>query len=171
LESEKYRDAAVGDVFHCENGYLVIGSYAGAAAFDLEGKMIKQFTGDGDHFDNFVQAVRSRSASDLNADIEEGHLSSALCHLGNVSYQLGEEKPFADCAAILNGNDAALETVDRTKAHLAKAGIDLETTKIKVGRRLAFDPQSETFVDDSQADALLTRDYRVPFVVPSAEWV
>lgn len=171
LETEKYRGAAVGDVFHCEGGYLAIGSYVGAAAFDLDGKMIKQFSGGGDHFDNFVKAVRSRSYSDLNADIEEGHLSSALCHLGNISYHLGSEESFADCTGTLNGNYPALETVERMKFYLAKAGIDTDTTKIKVGRRLAFNPESETFVDDSQADALLTRDYREPFVVPSAEAV
>ena len=42
------------------------------------------------HFANFITAVRSRSSSDLNADILEGHYSAALCHLANVSYRLGK---------------------------------------------------------------------------------
>lgn len=42
------------------------------------------------HYDNFLEAVRSRDRSRLHLDIEEGHLSSALTHLGNVSWALGE---------------------------------------------------------------------------------
>ena len=45
--------------------------------------------GQGDHFGNFIAAVRSRKAEDLNADILEGHYSAALCHLANISYRLG----------------------------------------------------------------------------------
>ena len=48
----------------------------------------------GDHFGNFIAAVRSRKTADLNADILEGHYSSALCHLANISYRLGEQVPF-----------------------------------------------------------------------------
>lgn len=43
---------------------------------------------------NFVEAVRSRNASHLSADIIEGHLSSSLCHLANISYRLGRELRF-----------------------------------------------------------------------------
>src|SRR3712207_8893133 len=42
----------------------------------------------------FIQAVRSRKTEGLRADIVEGHLSSALCHLGNISYRLGTLQPF-----------------------------------------------------------------------------
>ena len=41
------------------------------------------------HFANFIEAVRAHDSRKLNADILEGHLSSALCHLGNVSYRVG----------------------------------------------------------------------------------
>jgi predicted dehydrogenase len=37
------------------------------------------------HFKNFIDCVRSRKWQDLNADILEGHLSSSLCHLGNIA--------------------------------------------------------------------------------------
>lgn len=46
------------------------------------------------HRQNFIQAVRSRNLSDLTADISEGHLSSSLCHLANISYRLGRELVF-----------------------------------------------------------------------------
>ena len=35
------------------------------------------------HYGNFVECIRSRQRP--NADIEEGHLSAALCHLGNIA--------------------------------------------------------------------------------------
>ena len=40
------------------------------------------------HFINFVECVRSRNWKDLHADILEGHLSSSLCHLGNIACRL-----------------------------------------------------------------------------------
>ena len=43
---------------------------------------------------NFIQAVRSRKRSDLNADIEEGYLSTQLVHLANISYRLGRTLHF-----------------------------------------------------------------------------
>ncbi len=39
------------------------------------------------HFQNFINAMRSRKQSDLNAPIREGHISSGLCHLANASYR------------------------------------------------------------------------------------
>jgi len=40
------------------------------------------------HFTNFVNCVRSRRWQDLNADILEGHLSTSLCHLGNIACRI-----------------------------------------------------------------------------------
>ena len=37
----------------------------------------------------------------------------------------------------------------------------------RLGRTVQFDPNAERFVSDAQADAMLTRDYRAPFVVPA----
>ena len=37
---------------------------------------------------------------------------------------------------------------------------------LQVGRTLTFDPKAEKFVNDAEADKLLTREYRKPFVVP-----
>lgn len=51
-------------------------------------------TGDENHFENFIKAVRSRNVKDLTADIETGHLSTALCHLSNIAYREGRELRF-----------------------------------------------------------------------------
>ena len=59
-----------------------------------------------------------------------------------------------------------VETYQRFNEHLADNKLDLETTKLSYGPTLAIDTANEMFVDNSEADALLTRDYRAPFVVP-----
>ncbi|MGO9895642.1 MAG: gfo/Idh/MocA family oxidoreductase, partial [Bryobacteraceae bacterium] len=48
----------------------------------------------GNHWANFIEAVRSRKPSDLNAPIEEGAISTTLVHLANISYRLGRTLRF-----------------------------------------------------------------------------
>jgi len=74
------------------------------------------------HFTNFIECVRSRRWQDLNADILEGHLSSSLCHLGNIACRLK--------------------------------------------RTLRFNAHAETFVNDSEADSYLSKNYRSPYTLP-----
>ncbi len=85
-----YRGAQIGVVVDCEGGHMVIPTYDSAIAYDKAGKEIQRWKKGADHYANFIAAVRSRRTGDLNAEIEEGHLSSALCHTGNISYQLGQ---------------------------------------------------------------------------------
>ncbi len=51
-------------------------------------------TGTGGHYGNFIAAVKAGDQGVLTCDIEEGHRSSALPHLGNISYRLGRELIF-----------------------------------------------------------------------------
>ncbi len=75
------------------------------------------------HYQNFIDAIRADNAKLLACDITEGHLSSTLPHLANISY--------------------------------------------RVGRALVFDGAKERFVNDAEADRLLTRDsYRKGFEIP-----
>ena len=46
------------------------------------------------HFTNFLDCVRSRNHEDLNSDILAGHLSSSLCHLGNIACRLKRSLEF-----------------------------------------------------------------------------
>ncbi len=69
----------VGNIFYGSEGFMVCPSYTSAIAYSKDGEVIRQFKSkDGNaHFDNFIKAVRDRKAEELNADILEGHLSSA----------------------------------------------------------------------------------------------
>ena len=51
-------------------------------------------TAGGDHFANWIKAVRSRNPADQNGPVETAHLSSALAHLGNISYRLDRQLDF-----------------------------------------------------------------------------
>jgi len=75
-----------------------------------------------EHWANFIDAIRSGNNETLNCDIIDGHFSSALPHLANISYRLGRE--------------------------------------------LKFKGDYEKFANDPEADTMLTRNYREPYVVP-----
>jgi len=79
-------------------------------------------SGLGNHYENFVNAIRSPAPATFNEGIEDGFHSCAVIHLGNIAYRLG--------------------------------------------RTLTFDPVTLTFPGDAEANALLTREYRTPYVVP-----
>jgi predicted dehydrogenase len=166
LPTDPLRDCKVGNIFHCENGIVVCPSYFSGIAFDKDGKELARFNGQANHFENFLKAVRSRKESDLNADILEGHLSSALCHLGNISYRLGEVQAPGK-ANPLGDNAEAAEVLTRMEKHLKDNKVELDKTPLRVGRKLKIDGQTESFVNDKQADAMLTREYRRGFEVPA----
>lgn len=171
LKTPPYLGADVGVIFHGSEGYLVMTSYSKGAAFDKDGKQVQVFDGGGDHYGNFINAVRSRKIEDLHGEVLEGHYSSALCHMGNIAYRLGQQTSVADTKkqlAALKTNEDTQATFDRLTEHLKADDIDLEKITLGLGPELAFDPQSETFKDNAAANAMLTREYRAPFVVPEA---
>ena len=178
---DAYRDIRDGFIVHCENGYLTWSD--GGWAHDNDGKKIKQFKGNGGagHHANFIKAVRSRKVADLNADILEGHLSSALCHMGNVSYRLGQKNSpdprfcgdrlapaEAGVAERIKANKELSESFERFQQHLSANAVDFNQTPMILGPWLKIDTQSERFIGDFQQEAnkLVSRDYRRPFVVP-----
>ena len=79
----------VGDIFYGTEGVLAISSYTDWQTY-MGPKLEKGpgGRGSGDHFANFLQAVHARDHKILKGDIEEGHQSSAYCHLGNIAYKL-----------------------------------------------------------------------------------
>ncbi|HTI68911.1 MAG TPA: Gfo/Idh/MocA family oxidoreductase [Candidatus Limnocylindria bacterium] len=166
-EMPDYKGAKIGVVVNCENGYVVIPSYESATAYDPKGNVIKTWKEGADHYANFISAVRSRKNSDLNAEIEQGHLSSGLCHTGNISYLLGTELSPAAIQDRLKGEPEAAETYGRLAEHLEADGIDLAKTPARFGELLAMNPTTERFVGNAKADLLLTREYRKGFEVPS----
>ncbi len=166
-QMDTYEGAGIGTIIECEGGRMVVSSnYGKASAFDNDGKEIKKFAGDENHFGNFIHAVRSRKVKDLNADILEGHISATLCHTANISYRVGAKHSPDEIREQIKGNSAATATFDRMAEHLAANNVDLKKNEATLGMHLTFDPAAEKFVDNSAANELVTRHYRKPFVVP-----
>jgi predicted dehydrogenase len=118
----------VGNLFYGVDGWLEI---SGATWKAFRKRSREPFAGSKDnerdrglHFANFLEAMRAGKDAPLHCDILEGHLSTSLCHLANISY--------------------------------------------RVGRSLKFANKTEKFVNDGEADALLTRTYRKPYVLTDA---
>jgi len=115
--------ASVGNIFYGDKGYMVIKGYDKYEVFlgkDRTPGPTRE--AGGDHYKNFIDAVRAHDKSILNGPVETAHLSSGLAHLGNIAY--------------------------------------------RTGRVINFDPKTEQIVGDEQANAMLTRNYRAPYVVP-----
>jgi predicted dehydrogenase len=51
-------------------------------------------TSEGNHYSNFIDAVRAKDPKILTCDILEGHLSATLPHLANISYRVGRQLRF-----------------------------------------------------------------------------
>jgi hypothetical protein len=118
----------VGNIFYGSEGWLEISGDSWRAFRRRERKPFAQSKETererANHWANFLDAVRSGRDEDMHSNIHEGHLSTSLCHLANISCRLG--------------------------------------------RSLKFIGEKETFANDAEADAMLTRDYRTPYVVPQA---
>ncbi|MBI5852774.1 MAG: Gfo/Idh/MocA family oxidoreductase [Planctomycetes bacterium] len=166
-EMDRFLGASVGCVIHGEGGWMSIPSYSEAKAFDRDGKLISEWQGGGDHYANFVDAVRHKDPGRLTAPIVEGHVSSALCHLGNVSLRLGAPADPAAIAETVAGDVAASEAHARMREHLRVNAVDLAATPLALGRRLRIEPSSEAFLgeDADAAEALARGSHRAPFTM------
>ncbi|HEV2395064.1 MAG TPA: Gfo/Idh/MocA family oxidoreductase [Verrucomicrobiae bacterium] len=172
---DKYKGVSVGNVIDCEGGYVVVPSYSEAIIFDKSGQEITRFNGKRkgtapaeveSHHGNWIAAIRSRDRRHLHAEILEGHLTAGLVHTGNISYRLGARKAPGEIREALQSNKSLSEAFDRMAGHLEANGVDCAQDNLKLGLPLKFDAEKERFVDNAQADAMLTRKYRPPFVVP-----
>ncbi len=172
LKTEQFRPGFPGGwLFHGTEGSIA--GQSSTSLFDPMGKLVSTFESKRkteSHFANFINAVRSRKREELNAEILEGHQSTALCHMGNISWRLGKEATPAQIAeqlGKLKASDYAKEALDRTVQHLQENKVDLEQTKLVLGVELHADGDREAFADNADANAFLTREYRKPFVVPA----
>jgi predicted dehydrogenase len=119
------------------------------------------------HFRNFIDCVRSRKREELNGEILEGHRSAMLAHLGNISYRLGKNVPFNKETKAFGDDKMAYESFEDMKRHLVDlASLELNTAEYRLGRPLQFDARAEKFIGSPDADRMLSRPYREPFVLP-----
>jgi len=111
----------IGNLFYGSKGYMVKDVDNWRTYMGKERIPGPTGSGEGNHYQNFIDAIRANDPNINNGKIEEGVLSSSLIHLANISY--------------------------------------------RVGRSLDFDPVKKKFVNDTEADALLSKEYRAPYTI------
>ena len=92
----KLHGATEGAAVYGENGWVLVAN-ARWQAYDAEGKLVKEGRSDGGqqaHIRNFLDAVRSRKRESLAQEIYSGHVASAMCHAGHVSWRTGKKLRF-----------------------------------------------------------------------------
>jgi len=92
-----------------ENGWMQV-TNTSWKAFDAAGNLVKQGSSDVGqqaHIRNFLDAVRSRKRESLTQEIYSGHVSTTMCHAGNISWRTGKKLRF----------DAKTETFDDAEAN------------------------------------------------------
>ena len=115
-------DNVIGNIFYGSKGYM-LKELNKWQAFDGKQRIPGATgTGLGDHYQNFIDAIRANDPGLLTAPIEEGFYSCALIHLANISY--------------------------------------------KLGRTIDFDPEKMQIKNDPEANSMLTKEYRKPFILP-----
>ena len=178
LETDPLMTAKIGNIFYGTEGVVVLNGWGTGFAMNADGEVVehfnkgaKGFTPGTEHVQNFVDAVKSRNPGDLHAEIREGHLSAGFGHAATISYRLGKSASIDEVSEAVEsygGADDNVEKLEQTVAHLKNNGVDLAQTQLTLGPVLKIDTQSETFVDNPAANAMLTRQYREGFVVPQA---
>jgi predicted dehydrogenase len=155
------------NIWYGSEGYCVGPNYTSGVAFDYDGRELGKWSGGSyqQHFANFVDAIRSREHRDLHLDIEDAHLSSALAHLGNVSWALGERVTLGTRPTLAADHPRVAASLDTFEAYVRENGVDLEKTPLLLGRELAIDPVTERS-EDAAVAALFTREYRKGFELP-----
>lgn len=123
-----------GFVLYYEGGYFA-GLRGGGGVYDNKGKLIRRFSGDGGigHAANFIDAVRSRRDGDLNAPITAGHISTATCELGNISWRLGRPADAAVCHDAVGAHRGAAETFALLEKNVEANGVDLNAQPFTLG--------------------------------------
>jgi len=160
------KSGSIGVTAHCERGRMVIDTGA-ARVYDEGGNLVQEWKDGGDHYANFVSALQARDQSLLHADVEETHLSSALCHLAGISHQVGEKVGLADLKHVAERHPAFAATFADLCAHLERNAVDLGQTPLVLGHEVQIDQVSELIFGHHAANALLSRPYREPFIVPA----
>jgi hypothetical protein len=149
----------VGVCVQCEGGYTL-----GTTAYDKAGKKIRSFPGGEDHFANFIKALRSGKREDLNAEILGGHISTSICHVGNISYRLGRAAPLDQQRKQVGDLACWREMFDRYVKYVDGLGVDPNTSTL--GPWLECDSEKECIKDNPKANEIVRGFYRKPFEVP-----
>jgi hypothetical protein len=172
-KSPSHPGPSSGYIAYCEGGRFE-GQRGRAAAFDTEGRVVKEFRGSGGngaHQQNFIDAVRQSDPSILNTDVQIGNDSTGWCNLANIAFRAGGAFSRAGVDAVPDSSGKWGELVSEMGQLLAAHGERIDGGEVKLSAMLTVDTDSGQFVGDyaETANQFLKREYRAPYVVPEIE--
>lgn len=112
-----------GNAYYGTDGLMVFGKAGKYQLFGQRNKLIEESTGGGPdlgaHHQNFLECIKTGARP--NADIEINHLSTALCHLGNIATRTGRVIQFEPAKEQITGDSPASALLTREyREHWAK---------------------------------------------------
>jgi hypothetical protein len=110
--------------------------------------------------------VRKNDPKELNAEIEVGHVSTAVCHTGNISYRVGKEATRKQMQKRLADVPLFLPVFERFMEHLTAHEIDVDAETVTLGPWLRISSENERFRGNAEANRLAHGFYRAPYTVP-----
>lgn len=162
--------SSTGTIATYENGSIQF-DRGGSRVFEAGSGRPKQTWG-GDSgmriFANFIDCVRSRRREDQYADIEQGYISTAICHFANAAHRIGEQGVTLEQAAAAPLLTANAEIWKGYGELLVANEVDLGVTPLTLSPRLTFDGETERCVGDeagTMANMLASEVQRAPYGV------
>ena len=162
-----YKGARVGNVIEFEGGYI-----SESKAYDKDGKSVKKFgvTNGRGHLENWIAAIREGVGEKIENELSghTGHISGALAHMANISYQIGAEAKPEEIKEKVAGDKLKLDAYERFAEHLDANGVDISKDMPVLGAALTMDPETELFTGDhaEEANKLGRGTYRKEFSIP-----
>jgi len=169
---DNLRGVRSGNIVQCENGYFS-GGRGGGIIYDNDGKRMEKFPGDRGltHFENWLEAIRTRKRSSLRAEIEVGVRSANLCHLANLAFRSGLPTTTNEVERRVGQYGHATDTVHSIASHLEANDVDLKGAALTCSQWMSYDSVKMEFsgggdYGNSIANALVKPNYRAPYEVP-----
>lgn len=103
-----------GNAFYGTKGMMILGKGGGWQLFGPKNELREKMTGSANgpaHHRNFLECIKSGARP--HADIEIGHLSATLVHLGNIATRVGRRLQFDPATEKIVGDDEAAKLVRR----------------------------------------------------------
>ncbi|MFM9011598.1 MAG: DUF1559 domain-containing protein [Planctomycetota bacterium] len=162
-----------GYIVHCAGGSYH-GRRGGGVALDSAGEVVRTFrgtSGSAEHYANFLDAVRTRDVTALNADVAVGHDSSTWSDVIYAAWRSATARGLMPASDLPGG--PATDAVERLlEEHVAAHAGAFPADALRLSRQLAIDPAREAFVGEGADEAtafLGPREFRPPYVLEAVQ--
>ena len=116
MSCNKHKDSNGFVAFYGEEGAMELDASGAFRIYDRSDALVQEEEGgyqDADHVLNLLTAIREQKHLELNAEIQTGHKSTLLCHLGNIAHRTGRTLNCSANDGHIVGDEQAMELWQR----------------------------------------------------------